>query len=217
VHAPPDAASPPESTLVLDNAWLATRPWASHFCEENAWWVAAAPDLITLRTTVVMITNPRRSVAMWQQRAAVTDPIVWDYHVVVVLEPGEAGSGALVIDADCRAGAVLSIDEWLAASFPVEVSPDYAPQFRLISGLHYLEHFVSDRSHMLDADGKPLQPFPPWAALGVGDGKANTLFPWLDLTQPSPGDVVDLDGLAERFGLMAMVEDDSDTSEEEAP
>ncbi len=214
MHAPPDAASPADSTLVLDSAWLAARPWASHFCEENAWWVAAAPELLPLRTTVVLITNHTRTVAMWQQRAATVDPIVWDYHVVVVLEPGEAGTGALVIDADCRAGAVLSIDDWLAASFPVEVSHDYAPQFRLIQGLHYLEHFVSDRSHMLDADGKPLQPFPSWPALGVAEGKTNTLFPWLDLTQPTPGEVVDLDGLAERFGLMAVVSDD--TNDEEA-
>jgi hypothetical protein len=87
------------------------------------------------------------------------------------------------------------------------VSPEYAPQFRLIAGLHYLEHFVSDRSHMRDADGNPLQPFPSWPALGVGDGRENTLFAWLDLSKPAPGDIVDLDGLAERFGLMAVVEE----------
>ncbi len=141
---------------------------------------------------------------MWQQRAAVNDPIIWDYHVVVVVEAiDEQGAigGPVVLDHDCRAGPVLPIEEWLMASFPVEVAPTYAPRFRLITGADFVAGFASDRRHMRDAEGAPLQPFPPWPA--IGDDKPNTLDTVLNLDDHSFGDVVDLDGFADHFGLAA--------------
>ena len=203
MHAPPEQPPSPSITFRrLDADWLAGRPYQSHFCEENAWWLAADAALVALKRTVVVITNPGRSVAMWQQRAAVKDPIVWDYHVVIVVEAvDEQGSiaGPMVLDHDCRAGTVLPVDEWLMASFPIEVAPQYAPRFRLIAGSDYIAGFASDRRHMRDDKGAPLQPFPSWPA--IGEGKPNTLDSVLDLDDHGFGDVVDLDGFAEHFGL----------------
>lgn len=201
MHAPPDSPSSPTLTFRrLDAEWLTTRPYTSHFCEENAWWLAADVALAALRRTVVVISNPHKTVAMWQQRAAQHDPIVWDYHVVVVVEAvdddGSIG-GAVVLDHDCLAGTALPVGEWLAASFPVEVAPQYEPQFRLIDGSVYVDRFSSDRSHMLDDKGQPLQPFPPWTTIGTG----HALPAMIDFGDDSFGAVVDIDGLAERFGL----------------
>ena len=203
MHAPPE--QPPSLSINLrrlDADWLGSRPYQSHFCEENAWWLAADAALAALRRTVVVITNPGRSVAMWQQRAAAKDPVIWDYHVVVVVEAlDERGStaGPMVLDHDCRAGAVLPLDEWLMASFPVEVAPQYAPRFRLVAAADYVARLASDRRHMRNKDGEPVQPFPSWPA--IGDGKPNTLDTVLDLGDHGFGDVVDLDGFAEHFGL----------------
>ncbi len=141
---------------------------------------------------------------MWQQRSAEVDPIVWDYHVVVVVEAStdEGTIGCAVLDHDCRTGSVLTAGEWLAASFPVEVPAAYEPRFRLVDAAVFLDRFASDRSHMIDDQGTPLQPFPSWSPIIARDGTHNTLPALLDLDDDDFGTVVDIDGFAERFGLL---------------
>ena len=156
---------------------------------------------------MVVITNPTQSVAMWSQQAAVADPIVWDYHVVVVVEeaPSDAGSppAFLVLDHDCRSATVQPLEQWLTTSFRRGLRDDVMPRFRVIPAVVFATHFASDRRHMVDHEGAPIKPFPPWPAPHAERG--SSLARLLDLederADPLRGDVVDLPGFARRFGI----------------
>jgi hypothetical protein len=161
---------------------------APYFCEENAW---RALLRVPPRAAVVFITNRTQHVAMWHQRAAVRDPVVWDYHVVVVVDDADGGC---VVDVDCTAGVVLPRAAWLAASFR-DVDEPLRPLFRVVPRAAFLASFSTDRRHMRSADGGWLQPPPPWAppytpALG------HTLARFIDVDDDIAGAVVDVDGFA---------------------
>lgn len=182
----------------LDPAWLASRPSTPFFCEENVWMRCA--DLAgDARVHAVVITNPHHAVAMWSQRAAVVDPIVWDYHVVVLVDDPSDRRGAIVLDVDCRAGSVLPLGDWLRASFRAGLRSDVQPHFRVVPARDYVDVLASDRSHMRDDDGHPTRPFPPWPPPHAE--RPGTLRRLIDLDDDIAGDVVDLGGLARRFGL----------------
>lgn len=158
------------------------------FCEENVWWLLQAPELPETGAAL-FITNPGRTVAMWGQRAATRDPIVWDYHVVALLP--RAG---LVLDLDDQQRFAWPLHDWLAHAFRDEVEAEFQPQFRLIEAGEFRRVFSSDRSHMRDAEGRPLQPFPAWPAPFAPERGMN-LPRFLDLDDPIAGVVLDREGL----------------------
>lgn len=184
---------PAVSLTILDAAWRAldvdALPYAAFFCEENVWRLLDSPALpvpVAVRHAV-FITNKSRSVAMWSQRAAVVDPVVWDYHVVLLAD-------GVVVDLDCTAGAVLRVAEWTAAAFRDGVNDVAAPRFRIVDAATFRARFSSDRSHMRDSTGQTLKPEPPWPApwqpaLGM------TLLRFVDLDDDVGGVIVDLPGL----------------------
>lgn len=126
---------------------------------------------------------------MWAQRAAAVDPVVWDYHVVVVANDAR---GAVVVDVDCTAGAVLSLADWAAASFRDFVPAAARPLFRVVDAPTFLRTFSSDRSHMLDDSGRPVKVPPSWPA--PVNGPMN-LMRFVDLDDDIAGFVCDLDHL----------------------
>ena len=160
-----------------------------YFCEENVWRLLA-DGVVPEPAAALFITNRRRTVAMWGQRAATRDPIVWDYHVVALSLAG----GGLVLDLDDRERAAWPLAEWLAHAFPVAVAGPHDPRFRIVPREPFLERFCSDRSHMRDAAGLPLQPFPAWPA--PFDPQVGMTLPrFLDLDDPIAGTVTDRPGL----------------------
>lgn len=175
---------------------------APYFCEENAW---RALGRVPQRAAVVFITNRAQRVAMWHQKAALRDPVLWDYHVVVLVDAVDgavAGAdGGFVVDVDCTAGVVLPRAAWLAASFH-DVDAPLRPLFRVVPRAAFLRSFSTDRCHMRDADGGWMQPPPPWAppydpALG------HTLQRFIDVDDDIAGAVVDAAAFA---GLSLAVE-----------
>ncbi|MCK6571322.1 hypothetical protein L6V77_09500 [Myxococcota bacterium] len=154
------------------------------YCEENAWHLARAafaagePGPVE----VVFVSNPRRTCAVWAQRAAVRadEPVIWDYHVVVHV----AGE---IRDPDCLVGHRLPAERWLRASFPpgIVVPVAYRPQFRRCPADTFLSRFASDRSHMRDETGAFRAPPPTWPPIVAPDGARNTLPQFLDFG-PSP-------------------------------
>lgn len=211
VRAPHSASDPTRGVAApsIDSAWLAQRPYTAFFCEENAWQLACAPA-ISNRSQVVFITNATRSVAMWSQRAAAVDPIVWDYHVVVVVEEPPTPALApvfMVLDHDCRSATVQPLERWLMTSFRAGLRDDVMPRFRVLPAAVFADHFASDRRHMIDHEGAPIKPFPPWAAPHAERGSSLERLLDLDDTTDDPlrGEVVDLPGLAKRFGITGLV------------
>jgi hypothetical protein len=177
----------------FDADWRTARAATAYqpfFCEENVWRLlrdGAVPD----PCAALFVSNRTRTVAMWGQRAAQVDPIVWDYHAVAVWLDGDG----VVIDLDDRERVAWPLAAWLAHAFAEEVTDEFAPRFRLVPKAELLERFSSDRSHMRDRRGRPTQPFPAWPApydpqLGM------TLPRFFDLDDPIAGVVTDRAGLA---------------------
>lgn len=137
------------------------------YCEENVWQLCAHARVATAERRVLFISNAERRVAMWGQRAAPHphSPIVWDYHVVLLLRDG--GRRWEIWDLDAHFPGPRSALPWLRSSFDLAglLPARYAPRFRMIDGADYRRHLRSDRRHMRLPDGSAQQPPPPWPAI----------------------------------------------------
>jgi len=116
--------------------------YAAFFCEENIWHLAN--DLT--------------------QRKELSPNAIgcWDYHVVLV-DP----DNSRVFDLDTRLACPTSTEEYFSATFPdqTRLLADYRTTVRSVPTDEFIKRFSSDRAHMLDADGEPMKPFPPWNAI----------------------------------------------------
>jgi hypothetical protein len=172
-------------------AWRGARAYQPFFCEENVWRLlhdGALPE----PGAAWFVTNRARRVAMWGQRAARQDPILWDYHVVAWLP-----QRGVVVDLDDRAQVVRPLAAWLAHAFRGS-DPQLQPAFRVVPRDELLATFSSDRRHMRDDRGRELQPFPDWPA-PFREALGHTLPRFLDLDDAIAGVVTDLAG-ARRLG-----------------
>ena len=168
----------------LDDAWRAARSYQAYFCEENVWQLLRNAEL-PAPAAAIFVTNARRAVAIWGQRAAVTDPIVWDYHVVAYV-PRER----IIVDLDDRERVAWPLADWLAHAFRKDTPASLQPRFRIVAAEQFLTTFSSDRSHMRDASGVPLRAFPPWAA-PLQPNRGMNLPRFLDLADSIAGVVTD--------------------------
>jgi protein N-terminal glutamine amidohydrolase len=158
------------------------------FCEENVWHLCSDREAIegpVEGRRVVFVSNARKRVAMRHQRAGRGGDVVWDYHVVLLAE-------GRLWDLDTTLGFGIAPAVWLAESF---VAGPLEPRFRVIDAPSYLASFASDRSHMIGADGRPLQPLPPWPPIGKG----MNLMRFVDMVEPFLGEVTDAPGLHRHF------------------
>lgn len=178
---------------MFDDAWRRTRPHQPFFCEENVWRLLVDGALST-DSAAVFVTNAQRTVAMWGQRAARVDPVVWDYHVVALTRRDRLLP--TIVDLDDRERVAWPLRQWLEHAFSEDVEPEFAPRFRVVPRAQFVATFSSDRSHMRDAAGRERQPFPKWPApyrpeLGM------TLPRFLDLDDAIAGVVTDRRGLGD--------------------
>lgn len=166
-----------------------------YYCEENVWHLcqSAAPGVG--QRWVVFISNARRQCLLLDQRAGGEHgEVLWDYHVVLFVEP--TPGRCAVWDLDSRGGAPQSLSRWLSATFAHVGStlPIYDPMFRVVAAADFIEYFASDRRHMREGDVWRAPP-PPWPLVGEGF----TLWALVSMASDAPGRVVDLAGLKARF------------------
>jgi len=138
------------------------------YCEENIYLLCKAlssrPEILEAwGIYVVLVSNENKTVALWSQKAGQPDhPIVWDYHVILVLKFRNQDEGGNAIDFDspaCRGSVVYDFDttlsmpcpweEYFSSTFCEGLPPHYQSKFRIIPGEMFVKHFASDRSHML--------------------------------------------------------------------
>ena len=120
------------------------------YCEENIYHlIKSLGDLGKLeKIYAVFISNANRSVPIWCQKSAPSGhPAIWDYHVICVAK----SSDWLVYDFDSQLGIPIQFEKYVnfALRPKVELPPNLEPRFRIVSGLDYIKHFASDRSHMV--------------------------------------------------------------------
>jgi len=137
------------------------------WCEENIWQLTLDPTLGSGERHVVLISGITGHVACWQQRAAaVGEPVLWDYHVVLAVRQ----DGWTIWDLDTRLACPLAAMTWLDHTFPclVGLPPVFSPRFLVVPAAGYRRDLFSDRQHMRTATGDWQHPPPPWPAPCTG-------------------------------------------------
>ncbi len=178
------------------------RRYAAYYCEENIWHLCREPGFEGLERRVVVISNPRRTCALWNQRAALEPeaPVIWDYHVVLLV----ADQGRWwTWDLDTLLGLPVDFEGWFLETFGAVGSLPvlYRSMFRVMEAGEYARLLRSDREHMRGSDGAFLQPPPPWPLIlggDVSDGPSN-LFRFVDMGPGWAGEVLDEAAFYGRF------------------
>lgn len=140
------------------------------WCEENIWHLTADPQVGAGERWVALLTGISGHLACWGQRAAATAeaPVLWDYHVVLMVQD----TTWQVWDLDARRGCPLPAITWLATTFPEpgRIRPAFRPRCLFLPAASYHSQLTSDRAHMRDGHGQWQQPPPPWPAPRAADG-----------------------------------------------
>jgi hypothetical protein len=168
------------------------------YCEENVWWLAQRDDLAECPRWVLFITGERGVLMRHQRAAPESAPVVWDYHVILVVRRGDLLEAW---DHDTRLGMPSPLLAYLEASFPPlpDALARWRPRFRVVEADELVARFSTDRGHMRALDGSYLRPPPPWPPPGP-PMRAPNLLRFLDLSDPIAGEVLDLERLVERSG-----------------
>lgn len=163
------------------------------FCEENIWQLLqslSAANAINTNTAidkmwVLIITNPAKKIALLnQQAAAINQPVIWDYHVIML---AEINHQYLIFDFDSRLSFVTPLQEYLQRTFipPDKLPQEFIPYIRKVPAQSYLGKFHSDRSHMRNQI--KTSEFPPWPIINAGREHCIALTDYLK-TEQEPGD-----------------------------
>ncbi|XP_028917757.1 protein N-terminal glutamine amidohydrolase isoform X1 [Ornithorhynchus anatinus] len=152
--------------------------YSSCYCEENIWKLC---EYIQNRNRypleefyAVFISNERRMVPIWKQRAEPGDgPVIWDYHVVLLHL--SSGGQSFVYDLDTVLPFPCAFDAYVEDSFKSDddILPRFRRKLRVIPADCYLKNFASDRSHMKDSSGNWRAPPPLYPCIETADSKMN--------------------------------------------
>lgn len=152
-----------------------------YYCEENIWTICAAvadtlkaanarrsPTLLTPPQPqpegfAVFISTPQRKTWLAYQAAGDrlnSGLVCWDYHVIFVLrctENAPSNKSWTVFDPDSTLGFGTPLQKYMQLTLR---HPCPQRRYRVITAEHYLAHFDSTRTHMLDRHGAFTQPPP---------------------------------------------------------
>ncbi|KAI6124840.1 N-terminal glutamine amidase-domain-containing protein [Pisolithus croceorrhizus] len=154
----------PEYTSMLPN--FKNNVYTSQYCEENIYFLAqrmlAQPNIEgKWDINIIFISNPSRTVALWNQRASssIYNAVIWDYHVILALRGSFAADrdderGTWVYDLDTRLPVPYHWEEYVERTFPghSDLPGQFQSLFRVVPCKVYLDSFASDRSHMVISD-----------------------------------------------------------------
>ncbi len=132
--------------------------YCPYYCEENIWHLCQEEPFLSQTRKVVFVSNKNRCVAIKHQRTG--GLVHWDYHVVLLLQ----GGGWKIADLDTLLPFPCPVETYLSESF---IATE-APVFSVVNADEYVRHFTSDRRHMIDRNGKYLNPPPSWNMIGSG-------------------------------------------------
>jgi protein N-terminal glutamine amidohydrolase len=164
---------------------MANHAYTAFFCEENIWHLARklmAEGVAAEQLTVLVLTNGSRQLPLCAQRTGQEEDglVLWDYHVIL---HQRTESGSLVFDFDSRLPFPCGFEQYQAITFPDpwRLPEAWQIRVRILPAATWVRDFRSDRSHMRNAAGNPLHPFPAWPAIGPPPGQGIDLQHYLDL------------------------------------
>lgn len=139
--------------------------YTTFFCEENIWWlvhdlVKNNPPVTDMQ--VLFLTNSNQSIALLNQKNTGPGQItVWDYHVILYATIKQK---PVIFDFDSMLDFPVSAQTYAAYTFPQQTSllKRYRSRVRTVEANTFLNHFHSDRLHMMDKiDSVSFPPDPP--------------------------------------------------------
>ncbi|XP_041867220.1 protein N-terminal glutamine amidohydrolase isoform X2 [Melanotaenia boesemani] len=148
------------------------------YCEENVWklceYVRTERTAPLEQLCVVFISNDKRMVPLWKQKSGHGDqPVIWDYHVVLI----QVGlqSDSLVYDLDSELPFPCSLRLYAAQAFRSDhfIRPEFHRKLRVIPADSFLLNFASDRSHMRNSDGTWKMPPPSYPPIRTAECQMN--------------------------------------------
>ncbi|KAI8984791.1 N-terminal glutamine amidase-domain-containing protein [Mycotypha africana] len=143
------------------------------YCEENIYMLCREIQRRDYKLfkgcSVIFVSNEFKTVALWQQLAGHGEEhvVIWDYHVFLYYCNEDK---SFVYDFDTTLPFPCPAEVYISKTFQPNAAVDkrYRPKFRLLSAEVYLEHFESDRSHMLNEDGMFVKPPPAYPPITKG-------------------------------------------------
>ncbi|XP_032659409.1 protein N-terminal glutamine amidohydrolase [Chelonoidis abingdonii] len=152
--------------------------YTSCYCEENVWklceYIRSYDQYPLEEFYAVFISNERRMIPLWKQQSGCGDePVVWDYHVILLHVA--SGDQNFIYDLDTVLPFPCPFDTYIQESFKSDdiLLPGFRRKIRLIQADLYLKTFASDRSHMKDASGHWQKPPPSYPCIETADSKMN--------------------------------------------
>jgi protein N-terminal glutamine amidohydrolase len=149
--------------------FASTGRYASCYCEENVYWLceeSMAHNGAVGRTYALVISSINKRTPIWHQKkcSELDEPVLWDYHVIMVRQNCEGVF--MAYDLDTQLPFPCPLEEYTEKSFRpyMELKEGFKQLFRVVEGSTYLTHFASDRRHMY-RDGRWLAAPPSWPKL----------------------------------------------------
>lgn len=174
------------------------------YCEENVWKLCAdvrdsqAKELPYCY--VVFVSNDKRTVPLWRQRAGKEEEklVIWDYHVLFLYAPDDR---CLVYDLDSELPFPTHFHKYVTETFRTDhiLNPDYFRYFRVLPAAVFLQNFSSDRRHMKRPDGSWIKP-PPDYPIIITSASSHNLEEFINMDPTKGnGEVMNLTQLVRKF------------------
>ncbi|XP_067832732.1 protein N-terminal glutamine amidohydrolase [Heptranchias perlo] len=179
--------------------------YTSSYCEENVWklceYIKNSRQHLLEEWYAVFISNDQKMVPIWRQQSGHGDqPVVWDYHVLLIHDCG--GQQCDVYDLDTTLPFPCPFDTYVKEAFRSEdlIRPAFRRKMRVTRADLYLKTFASDRSHMKDTRGMWRMPPPSYPCIQTAEAKMN-LDDFISMTATVGwGDVYSLPEFVQQFG-----------------
>ncbi|KAL2923590.1 Protein N-terminal glutamine amidohydrolase [Bienertia sinuspersici] len=158
---------------------------------------------------VVFISNDRKQIPLWHQKAShrADGIILWDYHVICV-QKKENEKSSQVWDLDSTLPFPSPLASYVAETFrpSFQLFSEYRRFYRIVHAPVFLRYFASDRRHMKDSDGNWNAQPPTYDPIVAEDGAVHNLNEYIEIHSADVVPAVEADLVntvkRERLGLV---------------
>eukprot|EP00892_Ulva_mutabilis_P010121 jgi/Ulvmu1/7481/UM037_0025.1 len=167
--------------------------YTSCYCEENVYYMLQKLDESWEGDLyAVLMSNSNRTVPIWCN-SRLGGPVIWDYHVIALgcTPEGETVMFDLDSSLPLPCPAVLWTQRALLVGSDLCNSPQLKRRWRAVHASQFLQHFASDRSHMIKEvieNGRVRHewssPPPPYDCISTPQA-SNNLQQYLDMSTAS--------------------------------
>ncbi|XP_072266771.1 protein N-terminal glutamine amidohydrolase isoform X2 [Pyxicephalus adspersus] len=158
--------------------WLAGNRGSECCSEENVWKLCEHIRDQSARPLqefyAVFLSNDKRMIPIWKQQCGRPgEPVIWDYHVILLHVCSRGQS--MIYDLDSvlpfPCPCELYIKEALRSD--ENIRRDFRRKLRLTQADEFLRTFASDRSHMKYSGNKWKKPPPPYPCIQTAESSMN--------------------------------------------